>query len=114
MVHFRQVGEPSPPEVRLKRMPSFASKYGPWAVVTGASAGLGEALSEQLAQEGMHVVLVARREARLRELELRVGRLKTGTLRYDSKLMTTTDELKDFKRYSVLEFNSEGKVVVKP
>lgn len=44
-------------------------KYGPWAVVTGASSGIGHAFSLALAAQGMNVVLIARREARLRALE---------------------------------------------
>ena len=43
-------------------------KYGPWAVVTGASSGLGEQFALQLAHEGENVVLVARREDRLQAL----------------------------------------------
>ena len=42
--------------------------YGPWAVVTGASSGIGEELARQVAGEGLNVVLVARRVERLEDL----------------------------------------------
>jgi short-subunit dehydrogenase len=37
------------------------SKYGSWAVVAGASEGLGAAWAEALAARGMHLILIARR-----------------------------------------------------
>jgi uncharacterized protein len=47
---------------------TFASKYGPWGLVAGASDGLGAAFAEGLAQRGVNVVLLARRQAALDEV----------------------------------------------
>jgi uncharacterized protein len=42
---------------------TFASKYGPWALVAGASDGVGAAFAAGIAERGVNVVLVARRQA---------------------------------------------------
>lgn len=42
---------------------TFATKYGPWALVAGASDGVGAAFAGGLADRGVNVVLLARRQA---------------------------------------------------
>jgi len=42
------------------------TKFGPWALVTGASSGIGEEFARQIAASGIHVALVGRREPLLR------------------------------------------------
>ncbi|MFW5925553.1 MAG: SDR family NAD(P)-dependent oxidoreductase [Myxococcota bacterium] len=48
--------------------PTLRARYGPWAVVAGASEGLGAAFAERLAAEGLHLVLLARRPEKLEPL----------------------------------------------
>ena len=49
-------------------MSSFRERYGPWAVIAGASVGLGEAFARQLARRGINLVLIARRQDALDRL----------------------------------------------
>lgn len=49
-------------------MKNLKKYYGPFALILGASEGLGAAFAEYLGSHGMNVVLVARRETVLNEL----------------------------------------------
>lgn len=55
----------------------FAAKYGPWAIIVGASDGCGALFAERLAREGVNVVLVARRKHLLDEVATGI-RERTG------------------------------------
>ncbi len=62
-------------------------RYGPWAIVAGASEGIGAAFSHRLAAQGINVVLLARREGPLAALD---GELHD---RYDVETMVVALDL---------------------
>ncbi|MEH6758580.1 MAG: SDR family NAD(P)-dependent oxidoreductase [Parasphingorhabdus sp.] len=47
---------------------AFSAKYGPWAVIAGASEGTGECYARELAAMGINLVLVSRRLPALKAL----------------------------------------------
>lgn len=64
----------------------FAEKYGPWALVAGASDGVGSAFADALAARGLNLVLLARRQTVLDEVAADIGArhgVQTRTLAVD-------------------------------
>ncbi|KAG8537708.1 hypothetical protein GDO81_024044, partial [Engystomops pustulosus] len=49
-------------------------KYGGWAVVTGATDGIGKAYAEELAKRGFDVVLISRTLSKLKNVAKEIGK----------------------------------------
>ena len=58
-------------------------KHGPYALITGAALGIGEAFANQLAQKGFSLVLVARNHQKLMSIASRLS----STYRIDVKVV---------------------------
>jgi uncharacterized protein len=73
-------------------------RYGEWALITGASAGIGAEFARALARDGMSCVLTARRADRLqalaRELEASAG-VQTRIVALDLSVPDGADRLVD-------------------
>ncbi len=79
-------------------MKKFAEKYGPWALITGASSGMGAEFARRLAESGLNVVLVARREDRLRSLATELEReysIETKVVAVDLSCNDFLESLRD-------------------
>lgn len=70
----------------------FKTSYGPWAMVAGASEGLGAAFAEALAQRGLNVILLARR---LEKLEIIAKKLSDN---YAVDIKYFSVDLSDFSQ----------------
>jgi uncharacterized protein len=74
----------------------FRARYGPWAVIAGASDGTGAAFAEQLAASGLHLLLIARRAEPLAALAARLsasGSVQVRTLPLDLAVAGAADRM---------------------
>lgn len=75
----------------------FTERYGPWAVVAGASEGLGAQFAKQLSERGLKVVLIARRENVVKELAATLP-TETKCLPLDLASPDAADRIAEFTR----------------
>jgi short-subunit dehydrogenase len=65
---------------------TFKERYGPWALITGASSGIGAEFARQLAAFGLNLILVARRKQKLDDLARQLegaGKITVQTIAAD-------------------------------
>ena len=72
------------------------AKYGPWALITGGSEGVGAEFARALAADGFKLVLMARKLAPLEELaaELRGKGAEVRILSADLKKSDVLDKVR--------------------
>lgn len=58
----------------ISKLQRFGAQKGAWAVVTGASDGIGKEFAFQLAKAGFNVLLVARNKGLLDAASSEIGR----------------------------------------
>lgn len=67
---------------------NFKIKYGPWALVTGASSGIGLEFAKQIAEKGLNIILVARRKEKLDSLAMDIEKtFKVKTIAIEVDLL---------------------------
>lgn len=79
-------------------MSDFKQIYGPWALVTGASSGIGREFAGQLAQRGLHLILVARREERLNALATELKNIHAVEVKVAGIDLSREDFLPDLRQ----------------
>jgi 17beta-estradiol 17-dehydrogenase / very-long-chain 3-oxoacyl-CoA reductase len=88
----------------LRPASSFAKHRGKWAVVTGASWGIGNAFAQELAKRGMNVVLIARSTERLMEVKQELE----SKYKVQTKVITADFNSRDFGIYNEIEKELRG------
>jgi len=100
-------------------MKNFKDKYGPWALITGASRGIGAEAAYQCAEQGLNCIIIARSHDQLKEhksaikkkyeVEVKTVSLDLSTPDFINKLAPHIDDLE-----IGLLINNAGMSQIKP
>lgn len=58
---------------KLRSLTNFKKEYGPWAIVTGATDGIGKEYARELARLGLNVILMSRSLEKLTRVAQEIG-----------------------------------------
>jgi uncharacterized protein len=75
---------------------NFQQRYGPWAIVAGASEGLGAAYARELAGRGLNLILIARRQELLQALATQLSeqyKIRTKPLTLDLSVHNAAEQI---------------------
>ena len=89
---------------------NLKSRYGEcWALVTGASDGLGKSYANELAKSGIDVILMARSQEKTQKVADEIAKqhnVKTKVITYDFANLSSEESINDLK--ALLEKETEG------
>ena len=94
--------------------PDFFKRYGPWALIAGASEGTGAEFALQAAAKGLNLILVARRPDKLEELATKIRaahRVEVVTCSIDLSSLDAADQLQqaaEGRELGLVVFNAGG------
>lgn len=90
----------------LRPSKNLVRSYGAWAIVTGSTDGIGEAMAMELARKGMNIVLISRSveklEATAAKIKAKYPKVSTKTIdvdfsKFDAKARAKVEEeIKEF------------------
>lgn len=78
---------------------------GDWAIVTGATDGIGEQLCYELALSKFNIVLIARNDEKLSEVAATIRELgvQTKCIKFDFSQLSTVQQAKDYQKFLLSE-----------
>lgn len=90
----------------------FTERYGPWVIIAGATQGIGEQFSHQLAAKGLNILMIARGQQGLDEVSQAVRdkhNVEVETLALDLSDVDLSEKLASFtqdKEVGLLVYNA--------